>query len=60
MTDNLDQISQQVDSIDNLIAALSIPLPPQMHIEQLKLALPEISEKIKQSIVNETGENPWE
>lgn len=60
MNDNLETIGQEVDRIDNLISALSIPMPAEMHIEQLKQILPEISAKIKQALIDETGENPWE
>lgn len=60
MNDNLEIIGQEVDRIDNLISALSIPMPAEMHIEQLKSILPEISAKIKEALFAETGENPWE
>lgn len=58
--ENLEKIGQAVDGIENLAAGLNLPLPPQMHIDQLKKILPEIANQIKEAFIAETGENPWE
>lgn len=57
---NIETLGEQVDRLENLSAGLNMPLPPTMHIEQLKKILPEIAEVIKQYYITTTGENPWE
>jgi hypothetical protein len=37
-----------------------MPLPAEMHVNQLKQLLPEKVEKLKKAYVALTGENPWE
>ncbi|WP_191968021.1 hypothetical protein [Rhizosphaericola mali] len=56
----MEEIGQGIDTIDNLRAGLDLPLPPQMHIEQLKIALTELSEKMKAGYQDVFGENPWD
>jgi hypothetical protein len=57
---NFEKIGQAVDRIESLAAGLNIPLSPQMHVEQLKKILPEIAQQIKEGLIAETGQNPWE
>lgn len=59
MTDELDQLGRQADRLDNLVAGLVIPMPPQFHLDQLKEILPEISGEIKRFVILQAGENPW-
>lgn len=61
MTENLEKIAESVDTLENLIASLSMTnLPDRIHVEALREALPELKENIKGAIIKETGENPWE
>lgn len=55
-----EALGQAIDRIENLIYALKMPLPPTMHVEQIKKALPEILEELKAGYIETTGENPWE
>lgn len=57
---DIEQIGEVADTIDNLLGALSLPLPPQTHVTQLKAALPQLRDKLRESYVAITGENPWE
>jgi len=57
---NFDKIGIATDRIENLVAGLDLPLDPKFHIEQLKKILPEIVTQIREGLVAETGENPWE
>lgn len=59
MEDPLEQLGTLIDELDNLAHALNIPLPAEMHVEQLRLALPEKVERLKTVYVDITGENPW-
>jgi hypothetical protein len=49
-----------IDRVDNLIGSLELPIPPSMHVEQLKKILPEVVAELKDGFVGVTGENPWE
>ena len=60
MTEELNQLGRQADRIDSLVAGLAMALPPQLHFDQLKAILPGISAEIKQFVVAQSGENPWE
>lgn len=60
MNDNLNSIAEQVDRIDNLIAGLEMRIPAQMHIDQYKQILPDISQILKSAIIAETGEDVWD
>lgn len=53
-------LGQLIDSLDSLAHALKMPLPPQMHVEQLGIALPEKVKRLKEVFVEITGENPWD
>jgi hypothetical protein len=59
MNNNLDEIGMQIDRIDNLISALSVPLPDKDHLDFLKKILPDVSGKMKRALISEAGENPW-
>lgn len=60
MKDKFEQLGQLIDSFDNLAHALKMPLPPQMHIEQLRSSLPEKVQELKDVFIEITGENTWE
>jgi hypothetical protein len=55
-----DQFGEAIDQLENLNGALQLPLRAEMHVNQLKLALPEVIEKLKAAYVHEFGDNPWE
>jgi len=55
-----DQLGMAIDRVDNLIGSLELPIPPSMHVEQLKKILPEVVAELKDGFVGVTGENPWE
>ena len=55
-----EQIGDVAETLDNLIGALQLRLPAQMHVDQLKLALPKLRDTLRLIYIAETGENPWE
>lgn len=59
MEEKFEKLGLLIDSIDNLAHGLNLPLPPQMHVEQMKLALTEKVSEFKEVFVEITGENPW-
>lgn len=58
--DQQEKLGQVIDEIENLAFALTIPLPAQMHVDELKKLLPEKVAALKESFIEITGENPWE
>lgn len=60
MEDNYEKFGQLIDDIDSLAHALNMPVPPQMHVEQLRISLPEKVKQLKGVFVEITGENPWD
>ncbi len=59
MEDKFEKLGLLIDSLDNLAHSLELPLPPQMHIEQMSKLLPEKVKELKEVFVEITGENPW-
>lgn len=60
MTEEMEELGQAIDTVDNLAHALKLPLHDHMHVEQLKIALPEVVARLKKGFTDVTGENPWE
>lgn len=60
MEDLHERFGLLIDSIDNYAHALKMPLPADMHVEQLRRALPEKVEELKKIYVELTNTNPWE
>lgn len=59
-SDNMERIGFASDTLENLVAALSLPLPPTMHIQALKETLPEMVKILREVFVSETNDNPWD
>jgi hypothetical protein len=59
MNENLNEIGEVADMLDNLLAAVSMNLPAEMHLDGLKESLPEASLRLKKAVIAETGEDPW-
>lgn len=57
--ENMESLGMAADTLDNLYHALLLPMPPAMHVAQLKAALPEVIKKLRAVYVAETGDNPW-
>jgi hypothetical protein len=60
MEEKFEILGQLIDSLDNLSHALKLPLPPEMHVEQISIALPEKVKELKEVFAEITGENPWD
>jgi hypothetical protein len=55
-----EQVGLIADRCDNLVHATLLPLPPKMHLEQLVASLKEIRDELRDIVIAETGDNPWE
>lgn len=60
MTEDMEMLGQAIDTVDNLAHALMLGMPAQFHVDQLKVALPEVVARLKKGFTAVTGENPWE
>lgn len=56
---NIEQVAEVAETLDNLLGTMQLPMPPAFHLEQLKVQLPELREKLRAVYVAETGENLW-
>lgn len=59
MNQAVEDLGQQIDSLDNLAHALKMPIPAQMHVDQLRRALPEAVAELRRLFTMVTGEDPW-
>lgn len=55
-----EELAEVVDTLDNLLGALEIPMPAEFHVKQMKEELKDVSSKLKQIYIEEEEENPWE
>jgi hypothetical protein len=55
----IEKVGQLSDTIDNLLHAMQLPLPPQMHLSSLKGNLESVRDELREIYTEETGENPW-
>ena len=53
------EFTEVVDTIDNLLGAMKIPMPAEFHVKQMKHELKEVSDRLKRIYVEEEDENPW-
>jgi len=60
MEEKFEQLGRAIDDVENLSFALKMNIPAEMHVDQPRKYLPGIIEKLKQSFVELSGENPWE
>lgn len=59
MTDDQEQLGNAIDRLDSVAHALKLGLPAEMHVEQLRVLLPEIVVELKAAFVLVTGEECW-
>ena len=59
MTEDMEELGQAIDRADSLAHGLEIPLHDHMHVEQMKMLLPEVVAELKSGFVKVTGQNPW-
>lgn len=44
-----DEFTEVVDTIDNLLGAMKIPMPAEFHVKQMKHELKEVSDRFSNS-----------
>lgn len=58
-TDALDKVAVEVDGLESLLTALSMPLPAQIHVDCLRATLPHIVKNVRLAVIS-GGVNPWD
>jgi hypothetical protein len=59
--DPTQTLGQAIDSVDALAHVLKLQeLPDALHVERLRVALPEAVQKLKDAYVRLFNVNPWE
>lgn len=60
MNDKFEKLGQLIDSLDNLAHTIQLPISDHIHLDQMRMHLPEKVKALKESFIEITGENPWE
>ena len=60
VSDSMQLLAEVAETLDNLTGALMLPMQPAFHVQQMKVQLPELRDKLRQVYAKETGENPWD
>jgi hypothetical protein len=58
-TTNAERLGQLADTVDNLIHALQLTVPTDLHLKGIRGNLPDVLHEIQSIYRDETGENPW-
>jgi hypothetical protein len=57
--EQINELGELADELDNLLGATKLAMPPSFHVQQLQIALPKLSTKIKALVVAISGEDAW-
>lgn len=57
--EHIETIGLMADKVDNLLHALELPLSNYTHLKGMKVSLPEVRDKLRETYIALTGENPW-
>lgn len=55
----LEDIALQVDRLENILIAMSMPIDNKIHVEAIKDSLPDIKAKLKRAYFELGGEDVW-
>lgn len=55
----MDEIAEAIDTLENLLSALSLPIPDKLHVEAMRRQLPDILGKVRSGYLIAGGEDYW-
>ena len=58
--DNATSLAEIADTLDNLIHAMKLPLPPEQHMKHLAESLPHCRDVLRRVYAAEEDYNPWD
>ena len=59
-TDNAISLAEIADTLDNLIHAMKLPMPPEQHMKHLATSLTHCRDVLRRVYAKEEDYNPWE
>lgn len=58
--DHAERLGKLADSLDNMLYAAKLPVPPHMHVTVLTEKIRSARDEIAAIVREATGEDPWE
>ena len=55
----LDDFAESLETIENLCAAMTLPMPAQIHLDAFRESLPELHARLKSIYIDLGGEDHW-
>lgn len=55
----MDKIAEAIDTLENLIAALSMPMPDHIHVQCLRGQLPDVLTQLRDGYLAAGGDDHW-
>ena len=55
----MDKIAKIIDRLDNIVAAMSMPTPADIHLKALRQSIPEVKHELKEAYLELGGEDHW-
>jgi hypothetical protein len=56
---NWEAVGECVDTLDNLMTAMKMNLPDELHLQALRESLPDLRTKLKAAYVAANDYDPW-
>lgn len=57
--DTAEQLGRAIDRVDSLTHGLTLPIPTEIHLDNLRRILPEVVRELKAGYKALTGDDPW-
>jgi hypothetical protein len=57
--EQLERFAQVAETANNLLGALALPLPAQIHLQGLRPNIQEMRDELRRIVVELKGEDPW-
>jgi hypothetical protein len=58
--DQTEALGMLADKLDTALYAAKLPLPPQMHVEQLSNIIREVRDELATHVRDILGDDPWD
>lgn len=57
---SIETLGEVIDDMENVIGALKLPMPPDVHVEQCKAILPRFVKRLREVYKDAAGDDPWD
>jgi hypothetical protein len=55
----MNEVAEAIDTLENLIAALGMPIPDRIHVDAMRGQLPQVVDQIRRGYLSAGGEDVW-